>query len=447
MNQPLDPKFFEAPEMRAALHDRDVGTVYRLLGRQGVSQRQIAKLTGQSQSEVSEIIKGRQVVNILVLERIADGLGVPRAWMGVSFDEEKPSTPRIEEVDGSVKRRTLRTATSTAALGLEFLGQKFRGQEFRDLELMGLEELPTPSDFPLPTRLEMRQVRTVVAVTEQLRGLTRYFGGQADVLGTLAAVYLRWMQVPGTDEVKAKLAAALSEMHTEAGWACYDAGVDGYGYFTRAMGLAGEYRDSYGIANASWHGGMTMLRTGHPNDALTMFQLGRYQLRGEDPRLPTLAARLARSCAGAYALLDCPDEAIKYLAEANDGRLAEAKDGGEPRDAFERAGADLGTAVVHRDLGQLEAAERFATSAVHAYGEGKYRRGRTVAGILLAEVTVRAGQPRGVSLARDAIEAVRTLLSVAARRDWLLPLARALEARPGAEELARTAREVAETRI
>ncbi|MEO7195874.1 MAG: helix-turn-helix transcriptional regulator [Pseudonocardiaceae bacterium] len=434
MNQPLDPKFFEAAEMRAALHARDVGTVYRLLGRQGVSQRQIAQLTEQSQSEVSEIIKGRQVVNILVLERIADGLGVPRAWMGVSFDEEKPSTPPIEEVDGSVKRRTLRTATSTAALGLEFLGQ-----EFRDLELLGLEELPTPSEFPLPARLEMRQVRTVVAVTEQMRGLTRYFGGQADVLGTLAAVYLRWMEVPGTDEVKAKLAAALSEMHTEAGWACYDAGVDGYGYFTRAMGLAGEYRDSYGIANASWHGGMTMLRTGHPNDALTMFQLGRYQLSGEDPRLPTLAARLARSCAGAYALLDCPDEAIKYLAEANDGW--------EPRDEYERAGADLGTAAVHRDLGQLEAAERFATSAVRAYGEDKYRRGRTVAKILLAEVTVRAGQPRGVSLARDAIEAVRTLLSFAARRDWLLPLARALEARPGAEELARSAREIAETRI
>lgn len=47
--------------MRAALAVRDVGGIYRLLSEDGVSQRRISLLTGQSQSEVSEIIKGRQV--------------------------------------------------------------------------------------------------------------------------------------------------------------------------------------------------------------------------------------------------------------------------------------------------------------------------------------------------------------------------------------------------
>ncbi|MBW0010411.1 MAG: transcriptional regulator, partial [Pseudonocardiales bacterium] len=46
--------------MRAALAARDIGALYRLLRRVGVSQRKIAQLTGQSPSEVSEIIKGRQ---------------------------------------------------------------------------------------------------------------------------------------------------------------------------------------------------------------------------------------------------------------------------------------------------------------------------------------------------------------------------------------------------
>ncbi|HEV2780334.1 MAG TPA: helix-turn-helix transcriptional regulator, partial [Actinophytocola sp.] len=73
---PIPPEEWEKPEMRSALAAREVSTVYRLLRRTGVSQRQIAALTGQSQSEVSEILKGRQVMAYDVLARIADGLGV-----------------------------------------------------------------------------------------------------------------------------------------------------------------------------------------------------------------------------------------------------------------------------------------------------------------------------------------------------------------------------------
>ncbi|MBV8540028.1 MAG: transcriptional regulator, partial [Pseudonocardiales bacterium] len=61
---PIDPEFFDGDEVRAALAARDIGALYRLLRRVGVSQRKIAQLTGQSPSEVSEIIKGRQVLNV-----------------------------------------------------------------------------------------------------------------------------------------------------------------------------------------------------------------------------------------------------------------------------------------------------------------------------------------------------------------------------------------------
>ena len=62
---------------------------------------------------------------------------------------------------------------------------------------------------------------------------------------------------------------------------------------------------------------------------------------------------------------------------------------------------------------------------------------------------VRVGEPRGLMLARDAIEGVSALQSVAARQEWLIPLATALEARSGTDtqELARTARQIATTRI
>lgn len=72
----LVPAFLESDDVHAALAARDIGTLYRLLQRLGVTQREIAQLTDQSQSEVLEIPKGRKVRDVWVLERITDGLGI-----------------------------------------------------------------------------------------------------------------------------------------------------------------------------------------------------------------------------------------------------------------------------------------------------------------------------------------------------------------------------------
>jgi predicted XRE-type DNA-binding protein len=86
-------EILEHPEMRTALAVRDVATVYRILQKHGVSQRRIATLAEQSQSEISEILAGRRVSSYDVLARIADGLGVPRGWMGLAFDADAELAP------------------------------------------------------------------------------------------------------------------------------------------------------------------------------------------------------------------------------------------------------------------------------------------------------------------------------------------------------------------
>jgi transcriptional regulator with XRE-family HTH domain len=430
-----DPAFLDNDEMRAALAARDVGAVYRRLRRLGVSQRQIAQLTGQSQSEVSEILRGRRVQNVWVLERIADGLGIPRARIGLSYGEQEPDSSSVEqEVDEKVKRRALIAAA---------LGQTLVGLRGEPIQLA----LPTGEE-PLPSRLTTAHVHAVRRVTEGLRGVGRYYGGQAGLFGDAVARYMRWMQVPATDAVQSQLAAVLAELHTEAGWYCHDSGLDGTGYFTRALELGHQAGDPYAITNAAWQAGATLVRDGHPNDALALFQLGGFAAtskptqaarRADDPRLPTLIAFLDLNSATAYALMGGPDEATHYLAKAHDGW--------EPRDTYERAGMDRTTAAIHLDLGQLEAAEPLAASALRTYGES-HRKDRIMAALLLAEVHIRAGEPQGLILARQAIEGVSTLHSIAARRQRLIPLATALEARPGTDtrELARVARQVAETR-
>ncbi|MGH3702279.1 MAG: helix-turn-helix domain-containing protein [Pseudonocardiaceae bacterium] len=76
----VEPALFRRAEIRRVLAGLDIGALYRVLGTQaGLSQRQIAARTGQSQSEVSEIVAGhRRVESHPVLVRIARGLDIPR---------------------------------------------------------------------------------------------------------------------------------------------------------------------------------------------------------------------------------------------------------------------------------------------------------------------------------------------------------------------------------
>ncbi|MGH3686844.1 MAG: hypothetical protein ACRDRU_04460 [Pseudonocardiaceae bacterium] len=128
--------------------------------------------------------------------------------------------------------------------------------------VQGLGELALPAADPLPVRLDMVHVHTVAAVTEQLRRVGRQFGGQAGLFGAAAQRYARWLEVPGSEVVTARLGAALAELYTEAGWAYYESGVDATGCFTRAQQLAGAAKDGFGVANAAWHAGVTMVRSG-----------------------------------------------------------------------------------------------------------------------------------------------------------------------------------------
>jgi len=64
-------------DVRPVLAERDIAALYLILKDEGVTQRQIAELTGQAQSEVSEILGGRTVLSYDLLVRIAEGLAVP----------------------------------------------------------------------------------------------------------------------------------------------------------------------------------------------------------------------------------------------------------------------------------------------------------------------------------------------------------------------------------
>ncbi|MCA1673834.1 MAG: helix-turn-helix domain-containing protein, partial [Actinobacteria bacterium] len=231
---PIDPALYRQDDMRRILGERDIAALYRVLKDAGVTQRTIAELTGMAQSEVSEIIKGRQVRAYDVLVRIAEGLGIPREFMGLSYGD---SATYAEEVtvsdppeDEDVLRRAVLLAAPVAMWGRPLFGE--------------IPELPAPPwvPSPLPSRLGITDVVRVEHQTELLRTLAYQHGGHADAAHAIATHSMRLMAVPAEDRVKTKLGSALARLHTLAGWCCADSLLDAHAchHFREALELASE---------------------------------------------------------------------------------------------------------------------------------------------------------------------------------------------------------------
>lgn len=90
------PDVWEQPAVRDALAHRDITSVYRVLDRHGVPPARIAALTGQSESQVLDVIAGAVVEDYDTLLGIARGLGVPLGYMGLAHDEPVPAPTTCE---------------------------------------------------------------------------------------------------------------------------------------------------------------------------------------------------------------------------------------------------------------------------------------------------------------------------------------------------------------
>ncbi|MEU4590773.1 MULTISPECIES: hypothetical protein [Micromonospora] len=108
MGVQIDPSWWtsgvwEGRPIREFLERRDIAATFRFLHARGVSYGTIAALVGVSPNRAAEITKGtRQVTAYDVLERIAVGLGIPRAWMGLGQDGTGDARPSFDrEIEGS----------------------------------------------------------------------------------------------------------------------------------------------------------------------------------------------------------------------------------------------------------------------------------------------------------------------------------------------------------
>ncbi|CAL99422.1 regulator [Saccharopolyspora erythraea NRRL 2338] len=300
--------------MRDALANRNISEVYKQLRRHGVSQRQIAASTGQSQSEVSEILKGRQVMAYDVLARIADGLGIPRGYMGLAYDgatavrvANSTSDSQAEE-DESVKRRKFLSHAAAVTMGAAVFGAEESSW------------VPASAQTPAPGRIGMTDVQQIQAATKALRDLDYRYGG--GTCRDAVVAQLSWAQqlleATATDQVRRKLFVSLADMHSLAGWTSFDTGLldPARGHFGKALEFAKQAEDDSLVASVLYRMGRVYLHYQEPNEALKLFQLG--QIAAQESGSALTVAVLCANEAWAYGMLNKPDQVQKMVGRTKD---------------------------------------------------------------------------------------------------------------------------------
>ena len=333
---PLAPEWWLHPELVPSLAVRDIGALFRWLHDRGWSQSQIGAVTGQSQPEVSAIMHGRQVQAYAVVARVADGLGVPRGYFGMSdcvacSPGRNAGRGEDEGDDPVLRREFIRTAAVVAAGGT--VGDLDRWLPAR-----------APSAGAVPARVGATEVAQVRATTAELRAMAQRNGSGAALDATLG--YARWAQgllrAAASEAVGRDLRVALGELHALIGWSHLTAGS--------AAGMRRHYLQVLDLARAADAPEQTADALGDLADAYVWHDR------------PSDGLRLARTgLASAADRVSPATTAWLHVCEAQAwARLGEEHG---VRDALARAGDDL-------DRADLAAVPTWATSGRYLLSAG-----------------------------------------------------------------------------
>jgi transcriptional regulator with XRE-family HTH domain len=343
----VDPGVWERQDMRAALAERNIGAVFRLLQQVGVSQRRIAALTGRSQSEISEILSGRQVMAYDVLVRIADGLGVARGYLGLAYDRgtgdlTNPQQDRAA-TDETEQTRRLLARSAEVTIGAAVLNV--------DSWSHPLER----TTAPVPARIGSVDIDRLVSITR----------------------------------VGKRLHLALADLHNLAGWTSFDVGlyVPARLHFARALEQAKYANEPSLVAKVLYCIGRLYLHRNLVLDALRFFQLG--QLAAQESGCELAVAMLCANEAWAYALLGRSRQAFISVGRAQDEFTRASRDDAPAWVRFFGV-ADLHASIAMTRAFLPEPTAKQRAEAIQGFGRSLAERGSGMARSRAFELTALA---------------------------------------------------------
>lgn len=362
-----------------ACAERDMGALFRLLNRRGISTRRIAAAVDITQGRLYDYMNGKSRVEKLSLfEQIADAFHIPGHLLGLARRTWEP--PAVEP------------------------------------QHQVAEVAPDGDDLA---------AMDAFRVADRQTGGGRLYGAVVRHLSDRVAP--RLVDTGSGPQVFAA-AAALTEM---AGWMAHDSGQDDLAgrHFARALPLArtsGDLPLAAHIAASSSH---LALQTGDAAGAAHWARTG-LDLAGHGPQIPALTARLHTMQARAMAVASQCAPAARALDEAHRALGASADSEHPWLSPFDSAALASETALILRDLGQYDQALTHAEDAVSLREVGRAR-SLALSRITLAGIRVhRMDLDAAVSVGHDLLSTSPTLGSIRVVRQ-LDDLRRLLEPHKG----------------
>ncbi|WBB94500.1 helix-turn-helix transcriptional regulator [Verrucosispora sp. WMMC514] len=405
-------------DIRAALVARDIGALFRLIARHtGASQTRIGAAVGLEQGYVSRIVAGRRVTSIDVLERIADGCGMPdesRMTLGLA---PRQRSYRADMADHRHGRHSDPPANRSWRDDIRAAAQLWEGDVNRR-ELLrqtvfssSAYTLPALRWFtaagPQPVAQEGRRtvgqpdIDTIREMTATYRRLdNQYGGGHARDNVTR---YLHHEVTPLVTEGRydpatgRKLLAAVAELTQLAGWQAYDIAEHGLAqrYLTDALDLARTAADA-GLG-AEILAAMSHQATylGHTATGVDLARAARETAHRAGITVLTAEALVMEAHAHATAH-DAP--ACATALHQAEQALDRADRTREPQwlGYFDEAYLSAKFGHCFTALGQHRQAERFAARSLRM--DERYVRGKAFNLALLATIQARYGEPERASL-------------------------------------------------
>ncbi|WP_241989736.1 MULTISPECIES: helix-turn-helix domain-containing protein [unclassified Streptomyces] len=345
----------------AALAERDMGMLFRLLNHRGISTRRLAAAVDITQGRLYDYMNGKSRVEKLVLfEQIADAFHIPGQLLGLARRAWEPGTT------GEVHR-----SAQVAADG---------------------DDLAAMNAF----RTADRQT-----------GGGRLYQAVVQHLGDHVAP--RLVDTDSGPQIFAA-AAALTEM---AGWMAHDSGRDALAarHFTRALTLARASGDLPLAAHVAASSSHLALQAGNASQAAHWALTG-LDLAERGPRLPALVARLHTMHARALANASQHTPASHALEQAHHALSASADTDHPWLSPFDNAALASESALIMRDLERHDQAMSHAQNAVRLRENGRAR-SLALSRITLAGIYVRRTDlDAAISVGNDLLHTSPTLGSV-----------------------------------
>jgi transcriptional regulator with XRE-family HTH domain len=441
-----------------ACAERDLGYVIAVLNENGVTQEQIASLTGLHQNRLSDYKTGKhRPKEYSVFAAFADGLGLPPAVrQALGLDASPSDAARIgvpqprpapfAEISPEYPDTSARAAGNVVSLSRADLadeGVLMRGRidagAWKDASLRWLVDPVSPPEADLPggVRVGMGDVERFRVTVEAFGQLDDRFGGghgRQALIQYLSSDGDRLLRGRFTEAVGSALFSSVAEATLLAAWMSYDSAPRSalaQRYFIQALALAqagGDRLLGASILDAMSHQATFTGRFGEAASLARAAQTGTAGIA-----TPTLTAHFHTMEARALARLGDSRGCDRALAEAV-REFERRRPDDDPAWIRYFDDSELAAEFGHclRDLGRASDAAQYASRSVGTADGAGFVRSDFFATMVLADAHLAAGElEQGCVTALTALRAgelIRSARCVNYLREFRQGLARAADA-------------------